>query len=98
MLRKPASDYIPGQFKPKITWNLLEVVEIATGEKIQIKDIRFNPELHKKIGGPTGNKEMKVDEPIFKEDVIEGHICNECGFESKSKLGLSSHMRYKHPA
>lgn len=28
-------------------WQPIDVIEIATGNLISIKDIRFNPELHK---------------------------------------------------
>ena len=28
--------------------------------------------------------------------VEKEHVCSECGFEAKSALGLSSHVRHKH--
>jgi len=74
-----ANDYIPGQFKPKQVYKIIEVIDIPTGEKIKIKNFRFNAEIHRKIGDPT-YIEKKVEAPVVEEVAIEAPVAVERPF------------------
>jgi len=56
-------------------WKPLEVTEIATGERIIIKDYRFNPALHKdaKMKGSSAPIVIKSDPvQLPKKEAVEG--------------------------
>jgi len=66
-------------------WKLLEVTEVASGERIKIKDYRYNPSLHKNpkllagtvmdpntlfgFGGKPTAAEEVVSAPVIEEEV-----------------------------
>jgi len=66
-------------------WKLLEVTEVASGERIKIKDYRYNPSLHKNpkllagtvvdpntlfgFGGKPTEVEEPVSAPVIEEEV-----------------------------
>lgn len=87
---------------PKQRWEPMWVTLVATGEKACIKSNRFNPELHAKVEGKeeaveeSSPKVETVEEEVEvkEEEVLEEHVCEDCGKEAKSKAGLVSHKRY----
>lgn len=66
-------------------WKLLEVTDVASGERIKIKDYRFNPSLHKNpkllagtvvdpnamfgFGGRPIEVEEAVSAPVVEEEI-----------------------------
>ena len=90
-------------------YDILEVTDKATGEKVKIKGYKFNPSLHenpKKVGevgkAPEGIDLSylfdKKEEPKEIVEEVEEFRCEECDKDFKREQDLKAHTsRYHNP-
>lgn len=79
----------------KPSWKAISVVSKETGKIIQIKDYRFNPDLHETIqeAEKAEIKEEKDEKTEEAEIETSPWICETCGKVCKSPAGLAVHTK-----